>query len=172
MNRIDYKKVTTMNSSEFFHTFHEYMKREDKSLTASMEDYLEMIYRLSSESGFTRITELSKALNVASPSSTRMVQKLAELKLLKYERYGVLVLREEGKMLGYELIKRHNMVERFIKLIGVSDEDALEETEKIEHTVSPKTMLCIERFLGFIRENPEILIRYCEYNPDLTDNPD
>lgn len=30
-----------------FYTFNEYMKKEDNSLTASMEDYLEMIYRLS-----------------------------------------------------------------------------------------------------------------------------
>ncbi|MDV3427800.1 MAG: Fur family transcriptional regulator, partial [Bacillota bacterium] len=34
-----------------FYTFNEYMKKEDNSLTASMEDYLEMIYRLSLNTG-------------------------------------------------------------------------------------------------------------------------
>ena len=39
-----------------------------------MEDYLEMIYRLSKENGYTRINELSNALNVQPPSATRMVK--------------------------------------------------------------------------------------------------
>ena len=59
-----------------FYTFREYMKNVDKLLTASMEDYLEMIYRLSYDNGFTRIHELSSALNVQPPSATKMVQKL------------------------------------------------------------------------------------------------
>lgn len=47
-----------------YHTFSEYMKKNENLLTASMEDYLEMIYRLSLDTGFTRINELSDALNV------------------------------------------------------------------------------------------------------------
>ena len=75
-----------------FYTFNEYMKNEEDSLTASMQDYLEMIYRLSLNTGFTRVHELSDALNVQPPSTTKMVQKLAQLKLLKYEKYGVYTL--------------------------------------------------------------------------------
>ena len=75
-----------------FHTFNEYMKKEDNSLTASMEDYLEMIYRLSLNTGFTRINELSNALNVQPPSATKMVQKLNKLGLLDYKKYGILFL--------------------------------------------------------------------------------
>ena len=54
-----------------FYTFNEYMKKEDNCLTASMEDYLEMIYRLSLNTGFTRIHELSNVLNVKPPSATK-----------------------------------------------------------------------------------------------------
>jgi Mn-dependent DtxR family transcriptional regulator len=86
-----------MNNKDF-HTFSEYMKKEDDSLTASMEDYLEMIYRLSLNTGFTRVNELSAALNVQPPSVTKMVQKLAELDLLEYEKYGVLILRKRGNI--------------------------------------------------------------------------
>ena len=152
-----------MINSDYFYTFKEYMKKEDKSLTASMEDYLEMIYRLSMENGFTRIHDLSKALNVQPPSATKMVQRLAEFKLLKYEKYGVLILREDGKRLGNELLIRHNIIENFIKIIGVDDADALQETEKIEHTVSKKTTKCIEDFIEFVKENPDILTRYSTY---------
>lgn len=58
---------------EEFYTFREYM---DKNLTASMEDYIEMIYRLSKDSGYTRIQELAKSLNVQPPSATKMIQKI------------------------------------------------------------------------------------------------
>ena len=76
------------------------MSKINKPLSASMEDYLEMIYRLSLKSGYTRMHELSDALNVQPPAATRMVQKLSEMGLVKYEKYGILELEELGLQLG------------------------------------------------------------------------
>ena len=146
-----------------FYTFNEYMKKEDNLLTASMEDYLEMIYRLSLNTGFTRIHELSDALNVQPPSATKMVQKLSELNLLKYKKYGVLVLEEDGKKLGEKLLNRHNIIESFLRILDVSDSDVLEETEKIEHTISNQTTKCFEDFVQFIKEKPEIVADFKTY---------
>jgi Mn-dependent DtxR family transcriptional regulator len=89
-----------MNEDEF-HTFREYM---DKELTASMEDYIEMIYRLSKKNGYTRIQELANNLNVQPPSATKMIQKLSEMNLLKYKKYDVIILEEDGKILGKKLL--------------------------------------------------------------------
>jgi len=146
-----------------FYTFNEYMKKEDNSLTASMEDYLEMIYRLSLNTGYTRIHELSDALNCKPPSATKMVQKLAEIKLLKYEKYGVLVLEESGKVLGEALLNRHNVIESFLRILDISELDVLEETEKIEHTISKQTTKCFQDFVQFIKDNPEIVIEFKTY---------
>jgi len=150
-----------------FYTFNEYMKKEDNSLTASMEDYLEMIYRLSLHTGFTRIHELSDALNCKPPSATKMVQKLAELKLLKYEKYGVVVLEEDGKSLGETLLNRHNVIESFLRILDVSEIEVLEETEKIEHTISKQTTECFQDFVQFIKDNPEIVIEFKTYRKAL-----
>ena len=68
--------------NEFF-TFREYMRKDQELLTPSAEDYMEMIYRLSQKNGFTRVNDLASALNVQPPSVTKMIQKLAELKLIK-----------------------------------------------------------------------------------------
>ena len=152
-----------MDSNDFY-TFSEYMKKEGNSLTASMEDYLEMIYRLSVNTGFTRIHELSNALNVQPPSATNMVKKLGELKLLKYEKYGILILEKSGKLLGEALLKRHNTIEEFLRLIGVTAAESLEETEKVEHTLSINTIKCIENYIKFMKENPEINNKFKEYN--------
>jgi len=146
-----------------FRTFSGYMKKEEHLLSASMEDYLEMIYRLSKDTGFTRINELSEALNVHPPSATRMVQKLGLLNLLQYEKYGVILLRAEGKRLGGLLLERHNMIESFFRLLGINDETILAETEKVEHTLSDETVKCFERYILFVKENPDVLARLNEF---------
>ena len=146
-----------------FHTFSEYMKKDDDDLTASMEDYLEMIFRLSLKVGFTRIHELSSALNVQPPSATKMVQKLAELDLLEYEKYGVLILKEKGKDLGKELLNRHNIIESFLRILDISEMDILDETEKIEHTISKETVNHFGEYINFLNENPNIITEFKAY---------
>lgn len=150
-----------MGSEDFF-TFREYMKKEYDLLTASMEDYLEMIYRLSRDSGFTRIHELAASLNVQPPSATKMVQKLAELKLVNYEKYGIIILTEHGKIMGSTLLERHNTIESFLKVIGIS-QGVLEETEKIEHTISPETLEYLKDFIEFIKQNPQFISGFENY---------
>lgn len=146
-----------------FRTFHGYMKYEEHLLSASMEDYLEMIYRLSRDSGFTRINELSEALNVHPPSATRMVQKLGLMNLLQYERYGVIILKAEGKKLGELLLEKHNTVEAFFRLIGVNTDRLLAETEKVEHTLSDETVKCFKQFISYAEDNPDVITRLREY---------
>ena len=127
-----------------FHTFKEDMERP---LTASMEDYIEMTYRLSKENGYTRINDLATNLNVKPSSATKMIQKLADMGYLNYQKYGIIVLKPKGYALGENLLNRHNTVEEFLKLLKVKDENLLYETEKIEHTISDDTLECIKMFL-------------------------
>lgn len=146
-----------------FYTFNEYMKKEENSLTASMEDYLEMIYRLSIDTGFTRIHELSSALNVQPPSATKMVQKLNDIKMLKYEKYGIIILEESGKKLGEALLNRHNTIENFLRIFNISEDKILNETEKIEHTISEETTNSFQDFVEFIKNNPHISEEFKNY---------
>lgn len=163
---IKFKAGDHMDNSSF-HTFSEYMKNEEESpLTASMQDYLEMIYRLSKNTGFTRIHELSSALNVQPPSATKMVQKLAELRLLKYERYGILTLEEQGKKLGEELLERHNIIESFLSILGIPKNEILAETEKIEHTLSKNTTRCFKRFVEFSDINKDMVDEFRKFNKE------
>ncbi|OBR93867.1 transcriptional regulator MntR [Clostridium ragsdalei P11] len=144
-----------MAHGDFF-TFSEYMKKEYDILTPSMEDYLEMTYRLSCEEGFTRIHELAKALNVQPPSATKMVQKLAELKFINYEKYGMIILTKEGEKMGQYLLKRHNTVEKFLKVLGIH-ENVLEQTEKLEHTISDHTVKYLEDFIDFVELRSDVI---------------
>lgn len=140
---------------EGFYTFNNYLKVNAGIMTASMEDYIEMIYRLSNETGFTRVGDLSKALNVKPASITKMIRKLDELSLVTYERYGYIKLSEDGNIYGQYLLYRHNTIEKFLQIIGAT-ENVLEETEKIEHVLSKDTFERIEYFIKIIDNHPII----------------
>ncbi|NLK28002.1 MAG: transcriptional regulator MntR [Clostridiales bacterium] len=156
-------------SEHEFYTFREYMRKDPDLLTPSAEDYMEMIYRLANENGFTRVNDLAFALNVQPPSVTKMIQKLSDLKLIKYERYGVIMLEESGVKIGKMLLQRHNLVERFLKFLNVTDK-VLEETEKIEHTLNEEILHGIKELIDFFDENPDIMDRFKQYREDQKNN--
>ena len=146
------------NNGAPFYTVRGYalMRQKGDALTPSMEDYLEMIYRLAEDKGYARITDLAGALHVQSPSASRMVQKLAELEFVHYERYGVIELTEQGRAAGAYLLRRHRIIEAFLRLIGV-DKGILEETEKIEHSISAQTLERISMLVEFLTQNRDAL---------------
>ena len=132
------------------------LQQNKRILTSAMEDYLEMIYRNSEKEGFLRINKLAGLLHVQASSATKMVQKLGMLGFLQYEKYGILVLTEDGKELGKYLLGRHNIIESFLKTIGISD-DLLVETELIEHNISSNTLKNLDLLNKFFARYPEVL---------------
>ena len=52
------------------------------------------------------------------------------------------------------MLKRHETLERFLSIIGVK-EQLLEETEKIEHYISPETIGKIMLLVEFMENNFE-----------------
>ncbi|MFV9568547.1 metal-dependent transcriptional regulator [Thermoanaerobacter mathranii] len=149
-----------------FYTVRGYQIRfqKRKQLTPAMEDYIEMIYRESLKSPYTRVNLLSELLNVKAPSTTKMLQKLKEFGLVEYQKYGVVGLTEKGKEMGKFLLDRHSTVEEFLKNLGVK-ERLLEQTELIEHNISIETLEKMRKFNRFLKENPEIKEKYQKSKP-------
>ncbi len=147
-----------------FYTFSEYMKVN--ALTASEEDYLEMIYRLCQEKPYTRVNDLSHALNVKPPSVTNMLKRLSDKALIDHIEYGTIELTPEGKTIGKILLDRHNCVERFLKILNIK-KNILEETEKIEHTLSQETLQALHKLVMFLEKNPTILEQFNTFQPNL-----
>jgi Mn-dependent DtxR family transcriptional regulator len=154
-----------MTKNKIFRTARGYqlLLQEKKNMTPSMEDYLEMIYRNCLVEGYTRVSVLAESLNVQAPSASRMIQKLSELDLLDYERYGVIRLTESGEELGEFLYNRHQIVEEFLTYLGVT-ESLLAETEMIEHHLSLDTLDRIAQLNNFFQDNPLIHKEYQDYS--------
>ena len=156
------------SSNSDFRTVRGYQlaNQHEGQLTPAMEDYLEMTYRLCIESGYTRVGKLSELLHVKPPSASKMISKLTILGYLKYDRYEIIKLTDEGHKIGAYLLKRHETIEKFLTLIGSCN--SLEETELIEHYVSTSTISNLDNLIEFLKSE-EVERRYKEFkkNTDL-----
>ena len=154
-----------MGDRNKFHTVrgYEILTKNKTLLTPSMEDYLEMIYRIYKSSGNVRIKNLADKLNVRDSSVTKMVQKIAAIGLLEYEKYGIISLTDDGKEVGEYLLHRHETVERFLKLISKEEETLLMDIEMIEHNLSPNIIEDICVLNRFFDINSDIRGKYEEY---------
>ncbi|MCR4432109.1 MAG: transcriptional regulator MntR [Tepidanaerobacteraceae bacterium] len=160
-----------MESNNEFHTVrgYEILKKSKKNLTPSMEDYLEMIYRSCSAEGYARINQLAEQLNVKASSASKVVQKLAQMGYLAYEKYGIIQMTRKGKTLGSFLLKRHKTVEKFLTNLGVKD-TVLADTEMIEHHISMDTLEKIEILNDFLNANPEIAEKLRQFDKNCNND--
>ncbi|MEN2766010.1 transcriptional regulator MntR [Ornithinibacillus xuwenensis] len=104
--------------------------------TPSMEDYIEIIYNLIDSKGYARVSDIAEALDVHPSSVTKMVQKLDKDDYLLYEKYRGFILTDKGKKVGERLVFRHELLEDFLEIIGVEQENIYNDVEGIEHHLS------------------------------------
>ncbi|MEX2104980.1 MAG: transcriptional regulator MntR [Bacilli bacterium] len=123
--------------------------------TPSMEDYLERIFRLIEDKGYARVSDIAEALQVHPSSVTKMVQKLDKEKYLIYEKYRGLILTSKGKKIGKRLVDRHQLLEQFLTLIGVDEENIYKDVEGIEHHLSWSSITSIEYLLQYFNEDSD-----------------
>lgn len=141
-----------MNDSSSFRTLKGYQQNSSNLLTPSMEDYLEMIYRLLLKTPVVRIGELSGELNVKPSSSTKIVQLLKEKGLVHYQQYGYLNLTDEGKKLGDYLYKRHNILHDFFCTVNHSTNE-LKLVEMVEHFINESTLQNLMVLTQYLHEH-------------------
>jgi Mn-dependent DtxR family transcriptional regulator len=116
--------------------------------TPSMEDYIEQIYILIEEKGYARVSDIAENLSVHPSSVTKMVQKLDKDEYLIYEKYRGLVLTTKGKNIGKRLVYRHELLEQFLRVIGVKEENIYDDVDGIEHHLSWDS---IERIVDLVQ---------------------
>lgn len=125
--------------------------------TPSMEDHIEIIYSLFEQKGYARVSDIAEALSVLPSSVTKMVQRLDKDGYLIYERYRGLVLTPQGQKLGKRLVKRHDLLEQFLRLIGVDEERIYNDVEGIEHHLSWNSINRIADLVQVLEENPQFI---------------
>jgi len=136
-----------------------------KRLSESMEDYLEIIYRLEEKKGFARTSDISSFFGHKPSSVTGMLQKLDEQALVNYEKYRGVTLTAKGKQLAKDVSRRHETLVSFLKVLGIDKEIAEEDACRIEHAVHKETIERLRKFVGFVQKAPKDpkWLRHFEY---------
>lgn len=130
--------------------------------TPSMEDYIELIYNLIKNKGYARVTDIAEALEVHPSSVTKMVQKLDKDEYVHYEKYRGFVLTKKGNKVGKRLVFRHDLLEDFLEIIGVDEDQIYEDVEGIEHHLSWNAIDRIADLVDYFNEDEARLNRLKE----------
>ncbi len=125
------------------------------AITAAMEDYLKVIYRLSEDGKRATTQAIAERMNVAAPSVTGMIKRLAELKLVEHERYRWVTLTPAGEKAALEIVRHHRLLELYLaEALGYSWDQVHDEAERLEHTISEEFEARIDRALGYPTFDP------------------
>ncbi|AOZ91478.1 transcriptional regulator MntR [Paenibacillus crassostreae] len=135
--------------------------------TPSMEDYLERIYKLIDEKGYARVSDIAEGLEVHPSSVTKMIQKLDKDEYLIYEKYRGLILTSKGKKIGKRLVDRHELLEEFLTVIGVQQENIYADVEGIEHHLSWDSITQIEILLEYFRRDEQRIQQLRDVHKEL-----
>jgi len=128
-----------------------------KQLTASMEDYLEIIFLLVRKNKVARAKDIANHLEVKKPSVTGALRVLSEKGLIKYSPYGYIDLTEDGEKAASKIFRRHEIINEFLtKILQVEPERAQDDACKIEHAMSDSTLEKLVNFIHFFEHCPRV----------------
>jgi DtxR family Mn-dependent transcriptional regulator len=133
------------------------MVAENANLSSSLEDYLEAIFNLASESNIARSKDIAKSLGVSRASVTGALRVLKEKGLANYKPYDYVTLTDAGRTTAAEVAKKHEILKSFfIDILGIEPEIAQETACKAEHALGPgiiEKLLCFIEFVNHSSEN-------------------
>ncbi|MBF0713216.1 transcriptional regulator MntR [Gemella sp. GH3] len=121
--------------------------------TPTMEDYIEVIYYLVKEKGYARSADIASKLNVYPSTVTKMLKKLDSEGYILYEKYRGIALTQKGKNMGDYALRRHNILEDFLRVIGVKEKNIYDEVEGIEHHLGRDSINKIQLLTEYLKEN-------------------
>ncbi len=122
-----------------------------KTLSPSLEDYLEAVYTLGREGG-ARLSRVSALLKVSKPSVTAAVRLLAARGLVTQEPYGLIRLSPAGLRAGAEIAGRHSLLKDFfVSILGLPEARAEKDACRAEHALSREALGRLGRLSLFLK---------------------
>lgn len=126
-------------------------------LTATEENYLKAIFKLSEENGNASATTnaIATEMSTAAASVTDMLRRLSEKDLIHYEKYKGVNLKEQGKHIATMLVRKHRLWEYFlVEKLKFEWDEVHDIAEELEHVRSEELINRLDDYLGQPRFDP------------------
>lgn len=120
------------------------------------ENYLKAIYKLAERGGESINTNaIADVIRTKAASVTDMIKKLAEKKLLVYEKYRGVALTEKGRKIAIDVVRKHRLWECFLHdKLKFGWDEVHEIAEQLEHIDSALLVDKLDEFLGYPTHDP------------------
>lgn len=126
------------------------------TLSASLEDYLEVILWSVAATGAARVRDIAAQLQVQASSVTGALRLLAERRFIHYRPYEAITLTPEGFEEATRIVQRHRILsEFFTEVLGIPAEAADEGACQLEHGISSEIVHRLGQFVEHVKSLPE-----------------
>jgi len=121
------------------------------TLSASLEDYLKVIFWMVAGEGAARAKDIARQLKVKAASVTGALQLLAEKKYIHYRPYEAVTLTREGFDEAARVVQRHRILrEFFTQVLGIDDALAEERACRLEHGIGDEVAERLAALMKFV----------------------
>jgi len=149
------------------------VKPQRKSVSESLEDYLEVIWFLSQQQATVHNKDIARELGVKMPSVTAALQHLKELGYIEYDRKTGPRLTDFGSCLAKQVAERHTLLKDFFSTILLMPNEAAESIAcSLEHVISQDATHRLEQLMDYLKQNcfQCKAFRYDEYKKNIDQN--
>jgi len=113
--------------------------------SASVEEYLEEMYRFELEGREIGTKMLAKRLGIKMPSVSGMLSKLKKGGFIEYRVRGNIMLTKRGRTVGRKIYSRFIRLKFILTGLGTRKTETEREACVLEHAISERLMGLIER---------------------------
>ncbi len=113
----------------------------------SAENYLETILVLKNKNGNVRSIDVATELGFTKASVSVAMKNLRENGYIIMEEDGGIRLTDKGVAVAEDVYERHNVIAKALMLLGVDEETAYNDSCKIEHHISDRSIEKIKEYL-------------------------
>ena len=126
----------------------------------SMEDYLETILMLGHDGTPIRSIDIVNEMVYSKPSVSIAMKKLRMSGHIEIDVGGYITLTDSGREIAQKTYDRHMLFSDWLVYLGVDRETAVNDACKIEHGISDKSFLAIQKHIedwkcGLYKQNPK-----------------
>jgi DtxR family Mn-dependent transcriptional regulator len=128
-----------------------------QNLTQTIEDYLKVIFDITSKEERASTNQIAEALGVTPASVTGMVQRLSNSQppLLDYQKHHGVKLTEAGQHIALEVVRHHRLLEMYLhQALGYGWDEVHAEADRLEHVISEEFEERIATALGNPSHDP------------------
>ena len=142
---------------------HDWREFDQNPVSHSAAHHLVAIAELLDEYGYARVSDVARDLGITRGSVSVTLKNLKGRGLVTEDERRFLGLSEEGERIARGVMAKKQVLKGLlIDLLGVPDDQADQDTCKIEHLVSDETATRASRALLFLRSGAKEATRFVD----------